>query len=114
MLKQELPKTVDEICSAYKLKKIDLKYSDDDYKNFVTFKAYNAYLRPLIMGINPKIAMPRLVMMVSAYWRDFLQINPYVDENDRSRKKSKHSSTPALSAVAAIAPTPSASESKSH
>lgn len=103
----ELPKTVDEICAVYKLKKIDMKYTEEDFKNFTTFKAYNAHMRQVITATNPKIAMPRLVMMVSAYWRDFMALNPYIDENDRSRKRSRHS----VGRAAAVA-TPTASESK--
>ncbi|KAH7958416.1 hypothetical protein HPB49_001404 [Dermacentor silvarum] len=64
-----------------------MEYTDADYQNLTSYKLFSQHVRPLITKANPKIAMAKIVLLISAKWHEFLRDNPNaddaLDEDDR-------------------------------
>lgn len=104
-LKEKSQKTVKEICEEFDLEDIDYDYTDADYQNLTSYKIFSQHIRPLIAKTNPKIPMSKMVVLISAKWREFSQNNPFesnvsiVEESDagsRKNKKGKGKSVPSI------------------
>jgi hypothetical protein len=51
-----------------------MKYSDNDYVNLSTFKLFSQNVRPIINGRYPKLATQKMMTLMAAYWREFLEL----------------------------------------
>ena len=100
-LKEKSQKTVQEICDEYGLEDVYYEYTDADYQNLTSYKLFSQHIRPLIARSNPKIPMSKMVVMISAKWREFSAnipqsmvptISSYVDEGEMKRGSNKKSS----------------------
>ena len=69
-------KTAEEICVDYGINNVELEYDDEDFTSLTTFKLYTANIRPLIAAENVDVPVSKLMKLVGAKWREFLQINP--------------------------------------
>ncbi|XP_013407633.1 chromodomain-helicase-DNA-binding protein 4 isoform X2 [Lingula anatina] len=67
-------KTAEEICQEHGLLNVELEYSDEDFVNLTTYKAYSAHIRPLLAKENPKCPMTKMTSLVAAKWREFLAL----------------------------------------
>ncbi len=65
------PPTVEEVCENFGLKDVDLEYTDADYQNLTTYKLFQSNYRTRIQSANPKVPLPKLMMLVAAKWREF-------------------------------------------
>lgn len=94
-LKEKSQKSVQEICDEYGLVDVDYEFTDADYQNLTSYKLFSQHIRPMIANSNPKIPMSKMVVFVSAKWREFSQnipiasSSPYVEESEPSLKKGK-------------------------
>ncbi|XP_054160501.1 chromodomain-helicase-DNA-binding protein Mi-2 homolog [Oppia nitens] len=69
-------KSVEEICQEFDLEDVVYEYNDADYQNLTNYKLFSQHIRPLIAKTNPKIAMGKMVTLISAKWREFSASNP--------------------------------------
>jgi chromodomain-helicase-DNA-binding protein 4 len=51
-----------------------MKYSDNDFVNLSTFKLFSQYVRPTINQRYPKLPTQKIMTLMAAYWREFLEI----------------------------------------
>ncbi|XP_055947737.1 chromodomain-helicase-DNA-binding protein 4-like isoform X3 [Argiope bruennichi] len=76
-----------EICAEFNLEDVVLDYTDEDYETLTNYKLFSQHIRPIIAKANPKIAISKMVTLISAKWREFLENNPnreaILDEEDR-------------------------------
>lgn len=76
-----------EICTEFGLEDVILDYTDEDYQTLTNYKLFSQHIRPIIAKANPKIAISKMVTLISAKWREFLENNPnreaILDEEDR-------------------------------
>jgi chromodomain-helicase-DNA-binding protein 4 len=102
--KSEKPqKTVAEICEEFDLEDVPYEYTESDYQNLTNYKLFSQLIRPLIAKTNPKIAMGKMVTLISAKWREFIASNPkneseplLEDEIPKKGKKPKVKSVPSI------------------
>ena len=60
-----------EILEELGLEDIDYEYTEEDYQTLTNYKAFSNFIRPLIQKANPRIAMSKIVTIISAKWREF-------------------------------------------
>lgn len=60
-----------QVCETFGLTNVDLTYTDEDYQTLTTYKTYQQHVRALIARQNPRVPMSKLMMLVSAKWREF-------------------------------------------
>ncbi|XP_023225799.1 chromodomain-helicase-DNA-binding protein Mi-2 homolog [Centruroides sculpturatus] len=65
-----------EICEEMGLQDVELEYTEADYQNLTNYKLFSQHIRPIIAKANPKIAISKMVTLISAKWREFLDNNP--------------------------------------
>ncbi|XP_064459559.1 chromodomain-helicase-DNA-binding protein Mi-2 homolog isoform X3 [Ornithodoros turicata] len=97
---QEKHKSSTEVCQELGLQDVPMEYSDTDYQNLTSYKLFSQHVRPLVTRANPKIAMAKIVLLISAKWHEFLRDHPnaegLLDEDDRPVRPSRSgTSTPA-------------------
>uniref|UniRef100_A0A8D8MGQ8 Chromodomain-helicase-DNA-binding protein Mi-2 homolog n=2 Tax=Culex pipiens TaxID=7175 RepID=A0A8D8MGQ8_CULPI len=68
--------SIEEVCSTFDLTDVKIEYSDEDYDNLTTYKAFIAHVRPILGKENPKVPISKLMMLVAAKWREFSEENP--------------------------------------
>ncbi|UYV68737.1 CHD5 [Cordylochernes scorpioides] len=68
-----------DICREYGLEDVVLEYTEADYQNLTNYKLFSQHIRPLIAQANPKIAITKMVTLISAKWHEFLANNPNQD-----------------------------------
>ena len=51
-----------------------MKYSDNDFVNLSTFKLFSQNVRPIINSRYPKLPTQKIMTLMAAYWREFLEI----------------------------------------
>lgn len=82
-------KSVPELLDELGLEDIDYEFTDDDYQTLTNYKLFSSYVRPLIAKANPKLAMSKMVAMISAKWREFNANNPNAEEESTPKRSSK-------------------------
>ncbi|RWS16916.1 chromodomain-helicase-DNA-binding protein Mi-2-like protein [Dinothrombium tinctorium] len=100
---EKTPKSVAEICAEFDLEDIDYEYSEADYQNLTNYKLFSQHIRPLIAKANPKIAMGKMVTLISAKWREFTENNPnavgVVQEDETIGKRGKKAKTKSVPSI---------------
>jgi len=76
---EKMQKSVLEICQEFDLEDVPYEYTEADYQNLTNYKLFSQHIRPLIAKTNPKIAMGKMVTLISAKWREFISNNPKND-----------------------------------
>lgn len=76
-IKEKSHKTVKEVCEECGIEDIDYEFTQADYLNLTNYKIFSQHLRPLIASKNLKIPMSKMVVLISAKWREFTQNNPF-------------------------------------
>lgn len=101
---EKTQKSVIEICEEFDLEDVDYEYTEADYQNLTNYKLFSQHIRPLIAKANPKIAMGKMVTLISAKWREFAANIPQNDfgqqmveeEVPKKGKKPKIKSVPSI------------------
>ena len=86
---QDQQLSIDEVCTKCNLNPVPVEYSEEDFQNWMTYRMFSHQIRPMIIKENPKVAMAKVVQLLSAMWREFLALNPYRDQIERSTKRPK-------------------------
>lgn len=68
--------TVDEVCSNFDMTDVEIEYTESEYRNLTTFKAFLTHVRPILQRENARVPMSKLMMLVEAKWRQFSEENP--------------------------------------
>jgi chromodomain-helicase-DNA-binding protein 4 len=81
----------DEVCAKHGLSNTTIDYTEDNFHTWTTYKVFADNVRPLVLKVNPKVSMTRLVQLIAAKWREFVDLNPYRDQisTDQTSKKTK-------------------------
>ena len=101
---EKTQKSVAEICQEFDLEDVEYEYTEADYQNLTNYKLFSQHIRPLIAKANPKIAMGKMVTLISAKWREFAANNPQnefsqqviEEELPKKGKKPKIKSVPSI------------------
>ncbi|XP_035705882.1 chromodomain-helicase-DNA-binding protein Mi-2 homolog isoform X3 [Folsomia candida] len=62
--------TAVEVCESYGLQDVEIDYNEEEYQN-INYKQFQQLVRPIIQKENPKVPMPKVMILVQAKWRDF-------------------------------------------
>ncbi|CAG2172705.1 unnamed protein product [Oppiella nova] len=96
-------KSVEEICEEFDLEDVGYDYTEADYQDLTNYKLFSQHIRPLIAKSNPKIAMGKMVTLISAKWREFIANSPQKDmaqlvdeETPKKGKRPKVKSVPSI------------------
>uniref|UniRef100_T1JDG0 Uncharacterized protein n=1 Tax=Strigamia maritima TaxID=126957 RepID=T1JDG0_STRMM len=85
----QVSKTSDEICEELGVPNLNIEYSDTDYLDFANYKLFSQHVRPILAKEFPKLTMSKMVSLLAAKWREFLQSNPHTEIFDPDNPKSK-------------------------
>ncbi|KAH8264948.1 hypothetical protein KR038_008669, partial [Drosophila bunnanda] len=72
--------SVEDVCSAFSVCDVDIEYSEEELQSLTTYKSFMQHVRPILQKENPKIAAPKLMMLVAAKWREFCESNPHIQQ----------------------------------
>ncbi|XP_026833951.1 chromodomain-helicase-DNA-binding protein Mi-2 homolog isoform X1 [Drosophila erecta] len=72
--------SVEDVCSAFSVCDVEIEYSEEELQSLTTYKAFMQHVRPILQKENPKIAAPKLMMLVAAKWREFCESNPHIQQ----------------------------------
>lgn len=64
---------------------VDIEYSEDDFQNLQTYKLFQQHVRPILQKENPRVPMSKLMMLVAAKWREFVEQSPGLQSETQSR-----------------------------
>ncbi|XP_057683640.1 chromodomain-helicase-DNA-binding protein 4a isoform X2 [Corythoichthys intestinalis] len=70
------PKSSSQLLENWGMEDIDHIFTEEDYRSLTNYKAFSQFVRPLIAGKNPKIAVSKMMMVLGAKWREFSTNNP--------------------------------------
>ena len=51
-----------------------MDYTENDFVNLSAFKLYSQHVRPLITARYPKLSTQKVMTLMAAYWREFLEL----------------------------------------
>jgi len=81
--------TPDEVCTKHGLNNVNIDYTDENFRQWTSYKLYADHVRPMVLRDNPKVSMTRLVQLIAAKWREFDSLNPYNEQSHGAVKKVK-------------------------
>lgn len=84
--------TIEEVCTTFDLTDVKIDYTESDFQNLITYKIFQQHVRPILQKENPKVPMSKLMMLVAAKWREFSEINPYLQSEQEERKEEEEPS----------------------
>ena len=61
-----------------------MKYNDSDYVNLSTFKLFSQNVRPIINARYPKLPTQKIMTLMAAYWREFLELKSAQNSSNNS------------------------------
>lgn len=67
-------KTSQTLCEEMGITNIELKYTEEDFTSLVTYKLFNQHIRPMLLEKNPKLVMYKMVSVIGAKWREFIEL----------------------------------------
>ncbi|CAF0863016.1 unnamed protein product [Adineta ricciae] len=62
-----------DACEEFGIEYESIKYTDNDYVNLSTFKLYSQNIRPILNSRYPRLATQKMMTLMAAYWREFLE-----------------------------------------
>ncbi|CAF0756319.1 unnamed protein product [Adineta ricciae] len=66
-------KSARDVCEELGIEYESIKYTDNDYVNLSTFKLYSQNIRPILNSRYPRLATQKMMTLMAAYWREFLE-----------------------------------------
>lgn len=85
----EMP-TVEEVCSTFGLVDVDIEYAEEDFQNLTTYKSFQQHVRPILARENQKVPMGKMMMLVAAKWRQFLNLNANHDAQESDAEENSY------------------------
>ena len=67
-----------------------MKYTDNDYVNLSTFKLFSQHVRPIINTRHPKLPTQKIMTLMAAYWREFLELKANQSASNNSLTDADH------------------------
>ncbi|CAF1121099.1 unnamed protein product [Adineta ricciae] len=67
-------KSSKDVCDECGIEYIPMKYTENDYVNLSTFKLFSQNVRPIINSRYPKLPTQKIMTLMAAYWREFLEL----------------------------------------
>ncbi len=67
---------------------IELNYTQEDFQNLVTYKLFNQHIRPILLEKNPKLVMYKMVSVIGAKWREFIELREQHEAKNADNIKS--------------------------
>lgn len=86
--------TVEEVCTTFGLNDVNIEYSEADFQNLTTYKLFQQHVRPLLSKDNPKVPTGKMMMLVAAKWRDFMNMNPHAEQPESESVNDEPDYTP--------------------
>jgi len=90
---RNLQLTPDEVCTKHGLNNVTIDYTEENYREWTSYKLYADHVRPMVLKENPKVSMTRLVQLIAAKWREFDSQNSHRDQSHSAAKKTKESTS---------------------
>ena len=84
-------KSSKELCEEMGITNIDIVYTDEDFQSLVTYKLFNQHIRPMLSEKNPKLVMHKMVTVIGAKWREFIELKE--QRSQKQAPKSDHKTT---------------------
>jgi SNF2 family DNA or RNA helicase len=72
---------------------VEIEYTQEDFQNLVTYKLFNQHIRPLLLEKNPKLVMYKMVSIIGAKWREFIELKEQFNKNNNASAASNSSDT---------------------
>ncbi|CAF3381327.1 unnamed protein product [Rotaria socialis] len=109
-------KSSKDVCNECGIEHMPMKYADNDFVNLSTFKLFSQNIRPTINSRYPKLATQKVMTLMAAYWREFLELkisqtssNNNLNESNNDQDGSERMDMDESRSLAASTPPPSRS-----
>jgi chromodomain-helicase-DNA-binding protein 4 len=73
---------------------VDIKYTELDFQTLNTYKLFNQHVRPMIVEKNPKLAMCKMVSLIGAKWREFIELKERTQKPQHPQPNTDESNQP--------------------
>jgi len=115
-------KTSQQLCEEMGITNVEIEYTQENFQNLVTYKLFNQHIRPLLLEKNPKLVMYKMVSIIGAKWREFIELKEQFNKNNNNSSAASNSSDTSKSTeskveaspAAALTPTETTAESASN
>lgn len=103
-----------QLCEDLGINNIEIKYTEEDYHTLVTYKLFNQHIRPMLLEKNPKLVLYKMVSVIGAKWREFIELREAhekgaeaakADEDDTQKSSSSSESNGSSSKPGSNEPT---------
>lgn len=74
---------------------VEIEYTESEYRNLTTFKAFLQHVRPILQRENSRVPMSKLMMLVEAKWRQFSEENPNLQGEGAAAEEEQEEEPPA-------------------
>lgn len=75
-------KSSEKLCDEMGIINVEMEYTNEDYQNLVTYKLFNQHIRPLLLEKNPKLVMYKMVSIIGAKWREFIELKEQYNQSN--------------------------------
>ena len=83
-----------QLCQEMGITNIDIEYTPEDFQNLVTYKLFNQHIRPLLIEKNPRLVMYKMVSVIGAKWREFIEL-----KEQYMQSKTDESAVPTIGSI---------------
>jgi hypothetical protein len=77
------PKSSKQMCEDMGIVDVECEFTAEDYTTLLTYKLFQQHVRPFLLEKNPKLVMYKMVSVIGAKWREFL------DQKEKWSKEQK-------------------------
>lgn len=102
-------KSSQALCEEMGINNIEINYTQEDFQNLVTYKLFNQHIRPILLEKNPKLVMYKMVSVIGAKWREFIELREQSEAKNKTETTSEddktESKTETLASLAASSST---------
>ena len=87
---------------------VEIEYTQENFQNLVTYKLFNQHIRPLLLEKNPKLVMYKMVSIIGAKWREFIELKEQFNKNNNNSSAASNSSDTSKSSESKVEASPAA------
>ncbi len=88
-------KSSKQLCEEMGIVDVECDYAAEDYTNLVTYKLFQQHIRPFLLEKNPKLVMYKMVSVIGAKWREFLELKEKWQREAETSSDNKNEDEPA-------------------
>jgi hypothetical protein len=74
-----------QLCEEHSITNVEINYTAKDFQTLVTYKLFNSHIRPMLVEKNPKLVMYKMVSVIGAKWREFIELKEQHQQTEKEQ-----------------------------